>query len=519
MKLNFPHLHDLTTSEAAKLEELPGLRVSTDTAWGTFDAFNAALLRLGKDTFRFREAYPQVKPIDLPVKKHLRDYQVYGVRWLSRRLLATGGALLADDMGLGKTLQAITLMRRLVTEQGGRVLVICPKPALLTWKEEWLKWGSGTACTILPTVSKWDLAQKASVVLCSYDHRVLDRTIDNAFVDAWPDMIVFDEFHRARGRKSLRSKKLKELAPLARYRLGLTGTPQYDRPRDFYTQLHILWPKGWGSQWDFDKAYCGGKQGTHGFENKGVSRGEELKARLSNLMLRRLKVDVAKELPALTRQVRWIDPTPEAVRAYSAAAIGWGKSSLHKALVATLKGKMEEAVELAVEARRFLLFTWMKEHAHYFAKRLALEEDTPCVLITGDLSLKQREAAIAEARTKRCGIVATLDSASEALNLQGVASVGIMHYLSFEPNKVRQAEDRLHRIGAVDPVVWYYLAMRDSADKIVLSTVVDKLDQWSKTMDSSRRDLRHTLGDAVDGEAAQLNEAEVLSALYAAMKG
>jgi len=521
MELKFPRLFDLHPAEADKLEGLPGLHVTCDRrqAWGTFDAVNAALVRLGREPLAIKEAYPEVRPVDTGGFEGLRDYQRKGVRWLSRRLKATGAALLADDMGLGKTLQSIVLMQKLALDGGGRVLVVCPKPAMLTWRDELAKWGVASVFIVTPAVSKWEKAQEAAVVVCSYDYRMLNRTVENAFADAWPTMVVLDEFHRARGRKSLRSRKLKEILPLATYRLGLTATPQYDRPRDLWSQLSLLWPRAWGTQWDFDKAYCDGKQGEHGFVNKGVSRPDELKLRLGCLMLRRRKADVASELPSLTRQVRWIDPTPEAERAYAAAVMRFGAASLHTALVATLKGKMEEAVALAVEARQFLLFTWMKEHAFSFHRMLNENEDTPCVLITGDLSLAQRAAAIEEARRWRKGIVATLDSASESLNLQGVASVGIMHYLSFEPSKLAQAEARIHRLGSTEPVTWYYLAMRESADAVVLSTVVEKLDQWTRTMDSSRRDLRHTLGDAVDGTAAEADEREVLAALYAAMKG
>lgn len=519
MKLDFPHLTGLTDHQAAELDELPGLRVSGDAAWGTFDAMNAALVRLSHEPLRIREAYPTVRPVPASFGQKLRDYQVYGVRWMSRRLKATGAVLLADDTGLGKTLQAIELMRALTLNEKSRVLIVCPKPAMLTWRDELKKWGDVPAAIATPGASAkfWREAKTLPVVVCSYDHRMLDRTIELAFEDEWPHMVVMDEFHRARGRRSARSKKLKEILPLAKYRLALTATPQYDRPRDLWSQLSLLWPRAWGTQYDFDKAYCGGMN-VRGQTNKGIKRPEELRARVASLMLRRTKAEVAKELPPLIRQVRWIDPTPEALRAYSAAAIGFGKASMHHALLATLKGKMEEAVELAVESKQFLLLTWLREHAHQFARVLTMEHDTPCVVITGDMSLNQRSAAIEEARAQQKGIVATIDSTSESLNLQGIASTGIMHYLPFEPNKVVQAEGRLHRLGIVDTVVWNYLVMRDSADMLVLNTVVSKMDQWTQTMDGSRRDLRHTLGDAVDGKQAAANEKDVLAALYKEMK-
>jgi SNF2 family DNA or RNA helicase len=501
---------------------IPGLKVFSGQATGDISALSAAKVALGTKPLVFTdlqlyEEQAYLAAFQSTVSRPLREYQKNGVWWLANTLRWHQGAILADDMGLGKTLQALTTMRIL---NPARVLVVCPAAARETWRDELKKWGVESVAVLSPAaIREWRFAPKARVVVSSYDHRIVDRCMDIAFANDVPQMVILDEAHRIRGRKSKRSKKLEDVLPLANYRLALTGTPQFDRPRDLYQILRLLFGYRFGNQYDFDRRYCAGKINTHGgMDNEGVSNEEELKLRLSYYMLRREKADVASELPALTRQVRWVDCTPEAKRAWHAAHVGFSKYSLHTALVATLKGKMEEAMDLAEEAKRFLLLTWLKEHAHQMTRVLSLDRKTPCVCITGEMSTEKRSATIKEAAAKGWGIVGTLDSLSESLNMQGVASVGIMHYIPWEPRKAAQAEGRLHRLGQVDPVVWNYTAMRDSADMAVMKTFVQKLDQGRVTVgEKANRKLRHDIGDAVDGPQSVANEKAALAQIYKEM--
>jgi len=521
VKLALPDkLDSLTEDEALKLESIPGLHVYPSHAIGRFDAVAAGYFRLTGEKLKLKDAFilPSIKA-KLEKLKDPRPYQRRGINWLYKRLSLFGWALLADDMGLGKTFQALTTLRYLLNSED-RMLVVAPRAASETWRDELKKWGFHDSVVVSPTRPKsYVEAASARVVVTSYDHRVLDKTIDSAFEDVWPQALILDEIHRVKGRKSLRSKKLKDIGPLATYRLGLSATPQYDRPRDLFQQLEILSGKAFGNKYAFDIAYCAAKEGKHGgLDNKGQSNPDELKLRMSYYLLRREKVDVADELPSLTRQVRWVDATNEAKRDLAKAQMGFGKGSLHTALMSTLKGKMEEAMLLASEAKRFLLFTWTKQHVHQMTRLLNTEYETPCVAITGELSVEKRAKEIRLAKSKGWGIVATLESASESLNLQGVASTGIMHAISWQALRMWQGEGRLHRLGQLDPVLWYYLAMHDSADMVVLPTVLNKLDQWGATMGRrGSRGLRHALGEAIEGPEAVKAEEEVLKQIYKEM--
>lgn len=508
-----------------KIEGIPGLKIFPDNGFaiGSMDAIAAAQRAAGKRVIlRGLPDLTEIPELQASLPKGLRDYQKQGVLWLHTVLKEHGGAMLADDMGLGKTLQTLTTVRLMAGE--GRTLVLCPAAALETWRDELQKWGFESAAIFSASNSKAarldrERAPEAKVVVCSYDYRVLDRCMEAAFMSEYPTFLVLDEAHRLRGRDSKRSKMLASLAPLATWKIAITATPQFNRPRDLYQLLRILYDRRFGSQWDFDKRYCGavpGKWGGLEYPRKGSFHAEELKLRLSYYMLRREKSEVAHELPPMTFQVRWVDPTSEAKKVFAQAQLNIGKAKLHDAVVATLKGKVEEALALAQDSRRFLLCTWLRSHARELHRILNGDRDTPCTLISGDMPTEKRAEAIRQAKDRGHGIVATTDSVSESLNLQGVASVGILHALDWVPLKLAQLFGRLHRLGQTDPVIWYLVAMRETVDQVIIDTQVNKLDQYRNIFGmKSHRGMRHALADEVAIEKA---EKEALKSIYAAMK-
>lgn len=432
----------------------------------------------------------------------LRSYQVEGVSFLVDQLGRESGALLADEMGLGKTLQTIRAWEAL-----GRVplLVCCPASVRLTWAAQFKQW-AGVEATVVSTGKQAENCSSAKVVVTSYE---LISKLDPLFT---PQFIVLDEAHLLAGRGAKRSRGVLEVARGCNFRLALTGTPLWSRPRDLWMLMRILFPNyRFGTADEFDFAYCGAvinKWG--GKENKGATRAEELKARLAFVQLRRTKAEVAKDLPPLTRVTLWVPSTREATRAREAFALQ--QLTLHDALSATLKGKMDEAVRLASELKQFLLFTWQKEHAYAFHERLN-EEGTPCEVITGDLSHAQRAATVERARARRVGVVATIDSCGVGVDgLQHVASNGIFHAIDWVPTKTAQAEARLHRIGQTLPIQWTYIAMQNSADQLVIESVVEKLGQWTGIMGA---DSTGAMADAFTDADAERMADEALKEIYA----
>lgn len=454
--------------KAVTLAEAPSLKPHYQVR-GYIDAVAAACHVLGV------EAPPE--PLRLPgsmkmldeLPTGLRGYQRGGVVGLHSIQAHASGAILADEMGLGKSRQAITLAK---LRGSKRVIIVTPGRARYTWVEELTKAGETNMALMLPKGAKgWkaerEKAATARWVITSYD--LLPEIPQQA-----TSLLIIDECHEVKNSKAKRSQAAMSMARMVPYRLGISATPAWNTPRDWWFILDLLLPNRFGRKHDFEARYADGHQGQYGWVAKGVSNAEELRKRLSYYMVRREKRDVAQELPPMTDVPVWLDADPHATATMRASALKVPGVSFYDALLATLEAKMAPCVELAHSAKRFLLFTWQKAHAGIMSRQLN-DEGTPNVLIHGEMSDQARANAIALARSKAIGIVATIDSAGQSLNLQGIASQGIMHYQDPVPFKMMQARSRLHRLGITEPITWQHVLLRDSADEVVWRRSTSKL--------------------------------------------
>jgi SWI/SNF-related matrix-associated actin-dependent regulator 1 of chromatin subfamily A len=386
-------------------------------------------------------------------------------------------------------------------------LVVAPASVRRGWVREFKKWAE-LDVLLVETGKQAKAVGAAKVVITSYE---LAKKLDVRFC---PHMMVMDEAHLLRGRLASRSNFLLELSRVASYKMALTGTPIWSRPRDFWMLLKILFGYRFGTADQFDYAYCGAYTNQWGGKvNKGATRLDELKLRLSYAMLRRTKEQVASELPPMTREIRWVEAKREATKALEAAVLK--QLSFPDALNATLDAKIDVAVEAATSAGRFLLFTWQKRHAQLLHEKLTAD-GVECELITGDISHAEREAIVARATLTQCGIVATIDSTNAGVDgLQHIADTVIFHAIDYVPIKMAQAEARLHRIGQKNPVTVIYIAMQDSADQFVVETVIEKLDQWKATMGS---DSTSSMNDTLAAPNIKESEEAALAAIFQAME-
>lgn len=485
---------------------------------GTVDAIAVAAKRLGrplpKSSLRLQQS-----PITLPgLPNNLRDYQKVGITEIYWKLLAYGGALLADDMGLGKTRQAIVVANFMSREhnwnQRHRVLIIGQANVRETWLAELKKNGIADEeiwvhrpGAKLPGAGSMPIQYRRWVVT-SYD--LANKTTLLAGMDKQPPTIaLIDEVQNLAGRKTKRKDAIQDVVARCTYKLGLSGTPMADKPRDLYQPLRLLLGTGpFGrSPWEFDRIYCGAVEGPHGglvYQNELPTHvKEELALRLSYYMVRRLKRDVSWELPKLTRHIQWLDANPAATRAFQIATIKREGGSTVRALIAAGAAKIDTTVELALTAKRFLVLTWTREHCHEIALRIN-ERGGQALTITGDDSQKRRHAIIAEAIAIGAGIVATIESVGTGVDgLQHVANVGIMHTLHWKVLIVRQGEIRLDRMGQTLPVDWYYPVLKESMDARVLERILGKLDSQDAIIgDIESAEMKDAL--SADGSADEL---------------
>jgi superfamily II DNA or RNA helicase len=230
--------------------------------------------------------FEAIPPCDLPedLTATLRSYQLRGVYWLAFLSRAGLGAMLADDMGLGKTLQALCVVR-------DRCLVVAPASVLYNWQREIARFRPSLRVNLYHGPSR-ELDPDAHVTLTSY--ATLRNDIEQLGEREW-DTVVLDEAQNIKNADSQAARAAFELD--ARFRMTLTGTPVENRLDELWSQFHFL-----------NRGLLGGRHDFHERYGRPISEGdlgavERLRARLRPFLLRRLKREVAKELPPRTEVV------------------------------------------------------------------------------------------------------------------------------------------------------------------------------------------------------------------------
>jgi SNF2 family DNA or RNA helicase len=212
--------------------------------------------------------------------------------------------MIADEMGLGKTIQIIGAVWRLYCE--GKItmaLIICPASLKYQWADEIGKFlGQQT----FPRVVDGTTKQREKIYKEIAEERPLFTIVNYELVRNDIDSLVafnfgciaLDEAHRIKNWASKTSEAIKQLD--APYKFASTGTPMQNKPEEIYNVFSWINPKILGTWRYFVKRYIviGNK-----FKRRNVVLGydnlDELHDKLSKFMLRRLKSEVAPELPEM----------------------------------------------------------------------------------------------------------------------------------------------------------------------------------------------------------------------------
>jgi superfamily II DNA or RNA helicase len=218
-------------------------------------------------------------PSDLDAK--LRDYQHDGVNWLAFLSKANLGAMLADDMGLGKTLQALCVVQK-------PCLVVAPASVMHNWAAEIARFRPGLTVQTYHGANR-ELDDDADITLTTYAILRLDEDVLAA--RHW-DTIILDEAQNIKNADSQVARAAFRLD--GRFRLTLTGTPVENRLDELWSQFHFANPGLLGGRQDFQERYARPLA-----EGDGQA-AERLRQRIRPFMLRRLKREVARELPPRT---------------------------------------------------------------------------------------------------------------------------------------------------------------------------------------------------------------------------
>jgi len=246
--------------------------------------------------------------IDTPVlKENLRGYQQTGYRWLKYLYQNAMGGCLADDMGLGKTIQAIALLSSIYPQELNPSLIIVPKSLIFNWEQEILKFNPDLTYYIYYGQQR-DLQQALNhqLIITSYGtvRNEIERLSEEMFC-----YVILDESQQIKNLNSQISKAVVLLQ--SKNRLALSGTPIENNLGELYALFRFLNPAILGGIERFSRNYLFPIQ-----QAGDIKLANELKKKIEPFMLRRLKVDVLKDLPEKIEQKLFVELSDEHRRFY-----------------------------------------------------------------------------------------------------------------------------------------------------------------------------------------------------------
>ncbi|TLX84023.1 MAG: ATP-dependent helicase, partial [Thaumarchaeota archaeon] len=241
----------------------------------------------------------------------LLNFQREGLDFLTK---SYGNALLADEMGLGKTVQTLAYLA--TEKQTFPALIVAPLVTLNNWQREIQKFlkkrsrngrivGEEHPSSVLIRTGRCQDLGRYNFYIINYD-LLYKRLNDLSKLNI--RTIVCDEVQHLRSKSTKKYEAVKNLAALesVKYRIGLSGTPIYNRGSEIWPIVDILRPGLLGTFEEFCEYFCyvNEKGKAIVLENKRASLGEELR---KHVMLRRKKSDVLKELKEKVRYKEFID--------------------------------------------------------------------------------------------------------------------------------------------------------------------------------------------------------------------
>jgi SNF2 family DNA or RNA helicase len=461
------------------------------------------------------------------LEKVLRPYQKQGVAWLHFLRENGFGGILADEMGLGKTLQTLAFLETVEKAERGAGsgprlphLIICPSSLVFNWLAEAGKFTPGLKVLALhgpDRRARFDQIAAGDIVLTSY---ALIRRDAELYRGLEFDTMVLDEAQHIKNRQTQNAQAVKAVA--ARHRLVLTGTPMENSVLDLWSILDFLMPGYLGTAQDFRERY-----------ELPITRDQDAPAqarlgrRLRPFLLRRLKKEVAADLPAKLEQVSFCELTAEQRSVYRqfleaarhevlGAAGPPGEAGSRMLVLSALlrlrqvccdlrllkvegvdsakaSGKLDLFGELLEEVmdggHRALVFSQFVSMLTLLRERLDGEGVKYCYL---DGSTGDRGAVVEQFQNDPAipVFLISLKAGGVGLNLTGADTV--IHFDPWwNPAVEDQATDRAHRIGQTKVVTSYKLIARDTVEEKILALQQRK-----------RRMIRAAIGDEEQFAAA-----------------
>ena len=451
-------------------------------------------------------------------------HQTEGIRWAARQ----ESFILADDMGLGKSLQALTVF--CIDCKMGKsetLLIVCPVTLRDNWADEIQKFTripftmlgevphptrKGETKKLTPKQRHDQLVEFTKqigprILVCNYEQLTNPVHADLLCTFKF-SMGIWDEAHALKNHKAKRTQA--SHAVRARRSAMLTGTPMLNHVDELWSLLHRVDPHRWPSYWKFVNRYCV----FGGYENRqvtGVKNEAELRAILSEVMIRRLKNDVLdREKPTyiqhkvgLSDYQRKLYDDVVGDPLFVDMVLGTlldenGNEKKGSVLTEFLRLKqicttpyaidptfpddsfkldrMEEiAQELASRDEKLVLFTQFRGTLQAMTNRLNKSGVGSIYALHGDVPQKERQPIVKRWGSEKGSsfILCMTQVAGVGLNMVDASECVFIDKL-YVPGLNKQAVDRLDRIGQTKPVMVHELIARNTIESRIEAILKSK---------------------------------------------
>ena len=474
----------------------------------------------------------------------LFDYQ----KTAATRIQKQRQVLLADQPGLGKTLEVLgALELDGIFEGFANVLILTPIiNAQTTWRDSVVRWVQDKYAVQLIDVSKGSAAKKSkqfdnlgscNIVLANHD--ALGRVPE--ILSLQYDAVIVDESHLVLPIRDQR-KLTKFWQGLMKVqfndnalRIAVSGTPDRGKLENRYGTYFFLNPTDTGgNRWSWlEKNFWLTEQRVS--RNRTVKQVQSLKdqsawlRRDAEVMIRRTKAEVLPQLPPK----RYVDIELELGKEQRSSYMGQQMISEAKIYDARKEGvDSGEAMVFALRARQLATCSWVSDSdatvpvvggqsakldwllawldergfverddfadnkaqvviVSQFAKVLQWlreelnERGIDCAVLDGSASDSARTSIQMRFQTGELRIVLLSGSMGVGINLDKADDL-IMLDSPYDPDRVEQIEDRVHRASSNHHVTIWNVVALDTIDQAIMERVSKRYKSTRELMDGSR---------------------------------
>ncbi len=416
-----------------------------------------------------------------------------------------GRALISAEMGLGKTIMTLgTLIREKI--KSWPAVVVCPCSVKYVWEYEALRFGIRP--TVLegrkPAVKYTRTSRAPRLTIINYD--ILKDWVP-FLMEQETSTVIFDESQFLQNRRAKRTKAAMKLGRSALHVIALSGTPLVNRPAELWPTLHLIRPDLYPSFWQFAQRFCSPRRTPWGWDYSGASNLDLLHSTLNRqMMIRRLKSDVLKDLPDKIRTVVPIEISDP--REYAMARddfVSWlksrGASGIGSAMKAQKLTQIGYLLRLCAKLKLKAVVEWCNNFLDQSGEKLVVAavhrkmiealnrrlNGGKHVIIDGSVTGRTRKAAVDQFQSDPDTrvLIGNIKAAGVGITLTAASNVAFAE-LAWSPGAVMQMEDRCHRIGAKDTVWAHYLVAHGTIEERLARILQQKQEVIRATLDGGK---------------------------------